>query len=99
MPKSPYKARLTAQAQAVKALSTEKAPTKSFSSLSLLDQQNRLVNLFETAANQTVKFFQLYLEHLGTNARMSPNLPNGKQNGDIQERFLYLTNIYVLVRA
>ena len=45
-PQTPYLARLTAQACAAKAISTQKSPTNSFINLDAAAQTNKLIELF-----------------------------------------------------
>ena len=45
-PQTPYLARLTAQACAAKAISTQKSPTNSFINLEAAAQTNKLIELF-----------------------------------------------------
>ena len=58
-PQTPYLARLTAQACAAKAISTQKSPTNSFINLEAAAQTNKLIELFTKASFQrnSVKFF------------------------------------------
>merc|ERR1712226_385661 len=63
----PYLARLTAQACAAKAISTQKSPTNSFINLEAAAQTNKLIELFTKAADETMHFFKLYSEFLKSN--------------------------------
>ena len=58
-PVTPYLARLTAQACAAKAISTQKSPTNSFINLEAAAQTNKLIELFTKASFQrkSVQFY------------------------------------------
>ena len=51
-PQTPYLARLTAQACAAKAISTQKSPTNSFMNLEAAAQTNKLIELFTKASSR-----------------------------------------------